>query len=221
MTPLNTFTAQELQEKGWEITMHPDPAGSTKVYVRMQKTFGDDDDPQQTRYDTSLPLFATGEEAMIDAEHYGSAIEYGEEWRKWKPANAFFDKSALYQWISPQQLLQFEKMFPDCVNAAYDSALALVRSQIGELYDIQAILAGDSNEGTISVMRWMLTVLTAYNISSPAAKHSQTLLDNYDMVVRKLTEMKTGYSTLQNAPVVDDPDAWGTVYTQNRRKMLG
>ena len=138
-----------------------------------------------------------------------------------EPGKMYFREEELYQWISPQQLDQFKKMYPDCVEISYNSALGYVYSQIGELYDIASILAGDTNDGTAKIMRWILTVLTAYNITSPSARHSETLRDNYEMVVKKVTEMKNGATTLHDAPIKETPNAWGTVVNGSKNKMRG
>ena len=156
-----------------------------------------------------------------EAGYYASAIEYGVAAQSYLPEDMFFPEEQLYQWISPQQMEQFRKMYPDCVKIAYQSALGYVYSQIGELYDLDAILAGDTDDGTSKIMRWILTVLTAYNLSSPSAKHSQTLLDNFDMVTRKVTEMKNGATTLHDAPIKAEPNAWGGVVNSSKCKMLG
>lgn len=134
----------------------------------------------------------------------------------------FFQKDELYQWISPQQLEQFEKMYPECVNIAYQNALGLIRSQIGELYDIDAILEQepDVDKGTLQVFKWMLEVFTAYNITSPSAKHSQTLDDNFQLALKRLQEMKSGASSMSSAPAKEAPNAWPGVVS-NGRKMLG
>jgi hypothetical protein len=132
----------------------------------------------------------------------------------------YFPKEELYQWISPQQMEQFEKMYPDCFQMSYQSALGLIRSQIGELYDIDAILAGDTNAGTKEVFRWMLIVITAYNITAPATKRSQTIDDNFMLACGRLKEMKTGASSMSDAPIKEEPNAWPGV-VRNGQKMLG
>lgn len=170
-------------------------------------------------------LFSAQAEEYNTAEYlaraYASMVEYGMLAEKWVPTDPFFPREALFQWISPQQLLQFEKMYPDCVAVSYSSALGYIYSQIGHLYDLDAIFEGDTDEGTARIMRWIMTVLTAYNISSPSANHSQSLQDNFDMVCKKVTEMKTGATTVYRAPLQEDPNAWGGVVNGNKYKQLG
>lgn len=186
------------------------------------KSFTDPKTGEVRAYSNVSPECVRASDSQQAAASYASAIEYGEQVLvASEPGKIYFEKEELYQWISPQQLEQFEKMYPQCVEVSYDSALGYLYSQIGELYDIPAILAGDTNDGTAKIMRWILTVLTAYNITSPSARHSETLRDNFDMVVKKITEMKNGATTLNNAPTKDEPSAWGTVVNSGKHKMLG
>lgn len=187
-----------------------------------KKTFTDPKTGAVRSY-SNIPVMCISEaESLQSAAEYASLIEYGEQVIvAAEPGKMYFPEEELYQWISPQQLDQFKKMYPDCVEISYNSALGYVYSQIGELYDIASILAGDTNDGTAKIMRWILTVLTAYNITSPSARHSETLRDNYEMVVKKVTEMKNGATTLHDAPIKETPNAWGTVVNGSKNKMRG
>lgn len=171
-------------------------------------------------YTYNTPNLSSMAEVEAVMAMYATMVEYGVAAIKWSPDDMYFPKSELYQWISPQQLDQFEKMYPDCVIISYNSALGYVYSQIGELYDIPRILAGETTDGTSKIIRWILTVLTAYNLTSPSMKHSATLEDNYTMVVKKVTEMKNGATTLHNAPIKPERNAWPTI-VNNSSKMLG
>lgn len=199
--------------------------GGTDVissYTQSTKFFIDPKTGEKRMYSNVSPLCVLTSDSIRAATSFASAIEYGEQVLvASEPDKIYFEKEELYQWISPQQLEQFEKMYPACFEVSYNSALGYLYSQIGELYDIPAILAKDTNEGTAKIMRWILTVLTAYNITSPSARHSESLRDNFDMVVKKITEMKNGATTLNNAPIKDEPSAWGTVVNSGKHKMLG
>lgn len=187
-----------------------------------KKTFTDPKTGAVRSYSNTPVMCISEAESLQSAAEYASLIEYGEQVIvAAEPGKMYFPEEELYQWISPQQLDQFKKMYPDCVEISYNSALGYVYSQIGELYDIASILAGDTNEGTSKIMRWILTVLTAYNITSPSARHSETLRDNYEMVVKKVTEMKNGATTLHDAPIKETPNAWGTVVNGSKNKMRG
>lgn len=187
-----------------------------------KKTFTDPKTGAVRSYSNTPVMCISEAESLQSAAEYASLIEYGEQVIvAAEPGKMYFPEEELYQWISPQQLDQFKKMYPDCVEISYNSALGYVYSQIGELYDIASILAGDTNDGTAKIMRWILTVLTAYNITSPSARHSETLRDNYEMVVKKVTEMKNGATTLHDAPIKDTPNAWGTVVNGSKNKMRG
>lgn len=187
-----------------------------------KKTFTDPKTGAVRSYSNTPVMCISEAESLQSAAEYASLIEYGEQVIvAAESGKMYFPEEELYQWISPQQLDQFKKMYPDCVEISYNSALGYVYSQIGELYDIASILAGDTNDGTAKIMRWILTVLTAYNITSPSARHSETLRDNYEMVVKKVTEMKNGATTLHDAPIKETPNAWGMVVNGSKNKMRG
>lgn len=193
-----------------------------RSYTTAKKKFTDPKTGEVRSYANDPVLCTSLADSRQSAAEYASCIEYGEQVIvAGEPGKMYFPEEELYQWISPQQLDQFKKMYPDCVEISYNSALGYVYSQIGELYDIASILAGDTNDGTAKIMRWILTVLTAYNITSPSARHSETLRDNYEMVVKKVTEMKNGATTLHDAPIKETPNAWGTVVNGSKNKMRG
>lgn len=193
-----------------------------RSYTTAKKKFTDPKTGEVRSYANDPVLCTSPADSRQSAAEYASCIEYGEQVIVAEDhGKMYFPEEELYQWISPQQLDQFKKMYPDCVEISYNSALGYVYSQIGELYDIASILAGDTNEGTAKIMRWILTVLTAYNITSPSARHSETLRDNYEMVVKKVTEMKNGATTLHDAPIKETPNAWGTVVNGSKNKMRG
>lgn len=192
------------------------------ITTSAEKSFTDPKTGAVRTYSNTPVSCSSAQASLQSASEYASCIEYGEQVIvAAEPGKMYFPEVELYQWISPQQLDQFKKMYPDCVEISYNSALGYVYSQIGELYDIASILAGDTNDGTSKIMRWILTVLTAYNITSPSARHSETLRDNYEMVVKKVTEMKNGATTLHDAPIKETPNAWGTVVNGSKNKMRG
>lgn len=199
-----------------------DGATIMRSYTTAKKKFTDPKTGEVRSYANDPVLCTSPADSRQSAAEYASCIEYGEQVIvAGYPGKMYFPEEELYQWISPQQLDQFKKMYPDCVEISYNSALGYVYSQIGELYDIASILAGDTNDGTAKIMRWILTVLTAYNITSPSARHSETLRDNYEMVVKKVTEMKNGATTLHDAPIKETPNAWGKVVNGSKNKMRG
>lgn len=201
---------------------HLVPAKIPNITTSAGKSFTDPKTGAVRTYSNTPVSCSSAAASLQSASEYASCIEYGEQVIvAAEPGKMYFPEEELYQWISPQQLDQFKKMYPDCVEISYNSALGYVYSQIGELYDIASILAGDTNDGTAKIMRWILTVLTAYNITSPSARHSETLRDNYEMVVKKVTEMKNGATTLHDAPIKETPNAWGTVVNGSKNKMRG
>lgn len=219
----DVYTLPSVEDKNLYIhhfALHGDFVANS--ITTAKKTFTDPKTGAVRSYSNTPVMCVSEAESLQSAAEYASLIEYGEQVIvAAEPGKMYFPEEELYQWISPQQLDQFKKMYPDCVEISYNSALGYVYSQIGELYDIASILAGDTNDGTAKIMRWILTVLTAYNITSPSARHSETLRDNYEMVVKKVTEMKNGATTLHDAPIKETPNAWGTVVNGSKNKMRG
>lgn len=216
MAKIAIYTQDQLTEMGWNIEITSNMAMfDGKVSLSYQ--YGTDIE----EYEYTVQGVDTEIGASEQLCNWASAIEYGIEARNWKPGEMYFPLSELYQWLSPQQIKQFTDMYPDTIRISYESALGLVYSQIGELFDIPAILAGEhETEGTRSVFRWMLCVLTAYNIAAPSAKRSQALEDNFQLVINKLTEMKNGASTMANAPIKKPGNAFPTIVNKSW-KMLG
>lgn len=150
---------------------------------------------------------------------YASAIEYAEIKDQWIPPVPFFDTKELYQWMSPQQLDQFVKFYPDALTISYSNALGLIKSQIGALYDIDSEIKKESEVS--KVIKWIIMVFTVYNISSPSFKRSQVLDENFLIAHNKLQELKTGASFASDAKLIDDKcSAWGTVVS-SKAKMRG
>lgn len=214
-------------------------------YVVTQNTLTSDDDPSLWNFNNGFMGFGQGgaitasktfeygqfytysvsEDSVSDALYlislWASVIEYGEEASRFAPEDMYFPKKQLYQWMSPQQLEQFEKMYPDCVNVSYNSAMGLIRSQIGALYGVDAMIAGQTNTDTSQIFRWIVLVLTAYNIVSPGTKRYQVIEDNFTLANKKLKELKTGASYMNDGIIRNDEcDAWGEVVS-NKSKMRG
>lgn len=191
--------------------------------ITVQKTFTSLDKEERI-YSFTLTGFLTKEEAINAACAYASAIEYGEKAAYLTPdPTMIFPTHELYQWISPQQLAQFKDMYPECIQSAYKTATGYLFSQLGHLYDIEAILSNDPevDECSKKVVSWLMSVLTAYNLSSSCMLHSQVLVDNFNLAIKKITEIKTGASALYKAPIAPTPNAWGKVVNNKKNQMLG
>lgn len=215
MFPL--YTIDQLREKGWVIEI---TQTANNIYQFLStKVFAD------LRSFSYTNTEQTSNQAEYSASIFGSYVEFGYEVVELIEQipvydDMYFAKDELLQWISLSQLQQFENMYPDCVQMAYQSALGLIISQIGELYDIDAILAGDTNENTKKTFRWILIVITAYNLTAPSAQRSPSLEDNFLLAKNRLMELKSGASTMQNAPIKQERNAWPAA-VNNRHKMLG
>lgn len=214
MAQVTIYSIDQLRDRGWEITT----SQINSVWLgRAYKKFYD-----LLEYEYSPSGMTTEDVVLQTISYWATAIEYGYEIQTLRGhENMYFPKEKLYTWISPQQLSQFEKMYPDAVRNAYQDALGLIRSQIGELYDINAILENNiCDEGTVDVFRWIIIVLTAYNITGSAITRSEVLENNFRLAHNKLQEMKAGSSTLSDAPLRSEPNAWPGV-VKNGSKMLG
>lgn len=226
---MKNYSKAELEALGWTIAAsahddpeHPDLKWEVQCMLGMM---GESEEKVTENFGRVITasmnqIYGESEEkvtgmAMVLANYLQNILD-GEP-----VANMYFPEEDLYQWISPQQLDQFKKMYRNCVILAYNNALGYLYSQIGELYDLDAMLSGDTNDPTAKILHWIMTVLTAYNIAAPSTKHSQSLQDNFDMVIRKVTEMKNGATTLHDAPLKPEPNAWGGVVNSNKHKMLG
>ena len=53
----------------------------------------------------------------------------------------YFPESALGIYITPQQLRQFKNMYPDCVSDAYRAAVGELTANIGNIFDMAAMVA--------------------------------------------------------------------------------
>ena len=53
----------------------------------------------------------------------------------------YFEKDQLKQWLSAQQIAQFEGMYSDIVQTAYENALGLLYSEVGHILDLDTMLS--------------------------------------------------------------------------------
>lgn len=120
--------------------------------------------------------------------------------------------------MTAQQIDHLTKMNEESFKGAYELALGLVLSQIGEIYDVDAIVNGDTDDNTARAFRFIMISLTAWYLASSASQRSVTIEENYLLAKKKLEELKSGASTLANAPV-QRCSVWGTIVSkkwQNR-----
>lgn len=199
MARVNILTKEEAEAFGWSLF-------ENATLYTARKTFNDGE------------LYELSDISQRSVLYYITAVENG--YLLQPDENMYFRKEELHQWISPQQLLEFEKMYPDCVIMSYLSAIGLIRSQIGEIYDVDAILSGDTSEGTRQVFAWILKVITAYNVTSPSSKRSGPVEANYIEARNKLVELKNYASTMSDGPIKPEPNAMPTIIS-NKYKTRG
>lgn len=109
----------------------------------------------------------------------------------------YFPESALGIYITPQQLRQFKNMYPDCVSDAYRAAVGELTANIGNIFDMAAMLGERDENKKDDTIRWILQVLTAYNIASPSLNYSEPLAAAYEKVAQTIIKLKGGLVSLE------------------------
>lgn len=109
----------------------------------------------------------------------------------------YFTKSSLYLYITPQQLYQFEQMYQSCVSDAYKSAVGKLTAQIGNRFNMEAMLGVEIESQKDDTIRWILQVLTVYNICAPSLNISEPLDMAYKEVYQTIQRLKGGMVSLE------------------------
>lgn len=117
----------------------------------------------------------------------------------------YFTKSSLYLYITQQQLYQFENMYHNCVLDAYKSAVGKLTAQIGNRFNMEGMLSVTDEEQKDDTIRWILQVLTVYNICAPSLNISEPLDMAYKEVYQTIQRLKGGMVSLEEpAPYRND-----------------
>lgn len=134
----------------------------------------------------------------------------------------YFPESALGIYITPQQLRQFKNMYPDCVSDAYRAAVGELTANIGNIFDMAAMLGEPDENKKDDTIRWILQVLTAYNIASPSLNYSEPLAAAYEKVAQTIIKLKGGVVSLEEpAPYRTDSQNANAEVITSRYKYLG
>lgn len=137
-------------------------------------------------------------DGMIGAAYSASAIEVLE-------SLMYFTKSSLYLYITQQQLYQFENMYSNCVIDAYKSAVGKLTAQIGNRFNMEGMLSVTDEGQKDDTIRWILQVLTVYNICAPSLNISEPLDMAYKEVYQTIQRLKGGMVSLEEpAPYRND-----------------
>lgn len=129
----------------------------------------------------------------------------------------FFNKSDIYQWITPKQLDQFTSQYPKCINSAYERVVGLINAQIGNYADVEELLAVADPDEKNTTLLWIVIVLTTYNICAPSLNISEPLKANRDLAMTTLRELKGGQTSMVDAPLKEENNAVGMVINQSRK----
>lgn len=134
----------------------------------------------------------------------------------------YFPESALGIYITSQQLIQFKNMYPDCVSDAYRTAVGELTANIGNRFDMSAILNQADEEKKDDTIRWILLVLTAYNIASPSLNYTEPLANAYQKVSETIIKLKGGMVSLEEpAPYRTDACNANSEVITSRYNYLG
>lgn len=134
----------------------------------------------------------------------------------------YFPESALGLYITSQQLIQFKNMYPDCVSDAYRTAVGELTANIGNRFDMSAILNQADEEKKDDTIRWILLVLTAYNIASPSLNYTEPLANAYQKVAETIIKLKGGMVSLEEpAPYRTDACNANSEVITSRYNYLG
>lgn len=134
----------------------------------------------------------------------------------------YFPESALGIYITPQQLRQFKNMYADCVSDAYRAAVGELTANIGNIFDMAAMLGEPDENKKDDTIRWILQVLTAYNIASPSLNYSEPLAAAYEKVAQTIIKLKGGVVSLEEpAPYRTDSQNANAEVITSRYKYLG
>lgn len=134
----------------------------------------------------------------------------------------YFPESALGIYITLQQLRQFKNMYPDCVSDAYRAAVGELTANIGNIFDMAAMLGERDENKKDDTIRWILQVLTAYNIASPSLNYSEPLAAAYEKVAQTIIKLKGGVVSLEEpAPYRTDSQNANAEVITSRYNYLG
>ncbi|MEG0899019.1 MAG: hypothetical protein RSF40_04830 [Oscillospiraceae bacterium] len=128
----------------------------------------------------------------------------------------FFPRSAILLWVSEQSLSQFEYMNHDVIAQAYNTALGKLRSQVGNYYDLDKMLAVREEKAKDQTLRWILQVLTAHIICAPSMQVSEPLEDNYKEVANSIRELKGAQVSFEDGEMKQGQSTVGEIISSKK-----
>lgn len=112
-------------------------------------------------------------------------------------SNMYFPRTALSLYVTPQQIEQFENMYGQSVDEAYRSAVGRLTAQIGNIFDMGAILDETDETKKDDTIRWILQTYTAHALCSPSMQISAPLQNAYEEARDVLERLKAGMMSLE------------------------
>lgn len=137
-----------------------------------------------------------------------------------KTSNMFFNRSDLLQFISLQQLTQFEAMNPNIVQQSYQTTIGTINSQIGNYYDLKTMLEEQSEADKDQTLLWILKVFTAFNVCGSSMQISAPLEFNFKTANETLASLKGGQQSLTDGVIDKESSTVGKVVSM-LNKYLG
>ena len=108
------------------------------------------------------------------------------------------------------------------MSDAYRAAVGELTANIGNIFDMAAMLGEPDENKKDDTIRWILQVLTAYNIASPSLNYSEPLAAAYEKVAQTIIKLKGGVVSLEEpAPYRTDSQNANAEVITSRYKYLG
>lgn len=127
----------------------------------------------------------------------------------------------MLQYVTSQQMKQIEAMNPRADEIAYSTALGFLKSEIGHIYDLDVMIKyQENNIERDSTLYWIMLVITCRNFLGATMAVSEVLQSQYEEAIAKINIIKSGFSTLHDAPKAPEPNARMAI-VNNSKKMLG
>ena len=129
----------------------------------------------------------------------------------------FIEESDIQTWIQPITIKNTMAMNPNSFKNAYLNAVGYLKRELQGKWNIDTALeAAKDSEDFDSTLYYIVVVLTSYYFAGISSSISEPLYNEYKQVCGIVEDLKNGTSVMYNAPVQQDPDAYGMIYTNER-----
>lgn len=186
--------------------------------VTVQKTVTD------SSGDELLYTFSASAELQEDAERYAfsyaSMVEYGIIAERWQPGEMAFPESQLLQFIQANTLEMLKAMYPDVIVTAYASALAYVKSYIGNMFDVDTMLENNDYSPLSMTLRTALCICTATYVLASSPQYSDTIEQHNKQLHCLLRGLKSGSRSMGKDGVIAEPDVRVSIVTLQKTGQM-